>query len=33
MTIKYTTEEATVLGHIFVQTYSLMKGIKKFGDK
>ena len=32
-TIKYTTEEATVLGQIFTQTYSLTKAIKKFVDK
>ena len=32
-TIEYTTEQATVLGHIFAQTYSLTKGIKIFGNK
>ena len=32
-TIENTTEEATVLGHICPQTYSLTKGINKFGDK
>ena len=32
-TIYYKTEEATVLGQIFTQTYSLTKAIKKFGDK
>ena len=32
-TIKYTIEEAKVLGLIFAQTYSLIKGIKQFGDK
>ena len=31
--INYTTEKATVLVHIFSQTYSLMRGINKFGDK
>ena len=32
-TIDYKTEEVTVLGQIFTQTYSLTKVIKKFGDK
>ena len=27
------TEEATLLGHIFAQTYNLTKGINKFDDK
>ena len=30
---KYTTENATVLGQIFAQTYNFSEGIKKFGDK
>ena len=32
-TFEYTTEYATVLGHIFSKTYSLEKGINQFGDK
>ena len=32
-TIKHTTEDATVLGNIFTQTYNLTKLIRKFGDK
>ena len=32
-TIEYTTEEATVLGQIFSQTYNLIKGFMKLGDK
>jgi len=32
-TIEYETEEATVLALAFAQTYSLFKGIQKFGDK
>ena len=31
--IEYTTEESTVLGQMFSQTYNLTKGIYNFGDK
>ena len=32
-TIKYTTEETTVVGQIFAQTCNFSKVIKKFGNK
>ena len=32
-TIKYTTEETTVVGQIFAQTCNFSKVIQKFGDK